>query len=190
MPFRPAGFERFQGLLDQTTDVFGWSGTDESIARSGDAIELQVNGAAKVSATGSRLYLDGHIDHVSHVAASNEHRHVETAAIKTTNATATVMWSFTLPSTDCSYWVRAFVTCKKTLAARAFYMVRAHVFRNGGGAAFGSISPNAEFTDESAGALHATFTVSSNDVRLEVTGQAATDINWAATIEYQGVLGA
>ncbi|HEV8322679.1 MAG TPA: hypothetical protein VG389_13765 [Myxococcota bacterium] len=190
MPFRPAGFERFQGVLDQPTDTYGWAGTDETVARNGDAVELKVNALAKVTAQATQVKVDGALDHVSHTANADEHFRRETRNKATSDATVTVLWNFTLPSSDCAYWVEAFVTAKDSGAGRAGYVIRAMVFRNSGGAAtLGPSSPQADFTSESVAGWNATIAVSSNDVQVTVQGAAATTINWAGAIQYQGVAG-
>lgn len=112
-----------------------------------------------------------------------------TGAVQTTDATQTVLYSVALPDTsDTMFEVR--VVGRDTAGTeRAVYGKVALVYREGGGATIqGSIQDIFPDIETSAG-LDATITVSGNNVRVSVTGLAATTINWAATIRYQSVSG-
>lgn len=108
-----------------------------------------------------------------------------TAQVQTTDATQTTLATATLANNKV-YWLEAKVIARDTAGTeRAFYVIRTRVHRQGGGGAtLGTV--NADFTDESTAGLDATFTVSSNDVRVSVTGIVATTINWACELYIQG----
>ena len=106
----------------------------------------------------------------------------EAAAVQTTDATANVtLFSKTLAD-DCCYVFDVLVTCRDTGGTeRAAYARRVRAHRQGGGAAtLGTIE--APYTDESLASMNCTFTVSTNDLRVSVTGKAGTTINWAAQV--------
>ena len=109
----------------------------------------------------------------------------DSAAVQTSDATANVtLYSKSIADNTC-YVFDVLVTCRDTGGTdRAAYARRVRVHRQGGGVAtLGTIE--APYTDETDAAMDCTFTVSSNDLRVSVTGKAAT-INWAASITYIG----
>jgi hypothetical protein len=102
--------------------------------------------------------------------------------VQTTDATANVtLYSQTLAD-DTVYVYSVLVTCRDTGGTeRAAYARRVRVHRESAGVAvLGTIE--APYTDESDAGMNVTFTVSSNDIRVSVTGKAATTINWAAQV--------
>lgn len=101
----------------------------------------------------------------------------EVNAVQTTDATETTLWFRTLAD-ESAYWFEARVVGKEDGSGnRAAYIRRVLVFRNGGGATIqGAVS--ATETIESDAAWDCDFDVSGNDVRLRITGVAATVIDW------------
>jgi hypothetical protein len=109
----------------------------------------------------------------------------ETRALQTADATPVVLWSFVLAD-DTAYWVDALVVARGTVAGENGYQRRCVVSRRGGGSATlgvaGSISL---WTDEEDLDWDAAFVVSGNELRLQVTGEAATIIDWSSTTTRQ-----
>jgi hypothetical protein len=111
-----------------------------------------------------------------------------TGGVQTPNATPAQAVTITL-ATNTTYWIEARVIGRNTdtTTERAFYVVRALVYRQGGGATLGASSPEATFTDEDDATWAATLTVNGNDVRVTVTGDASDTVEWAAELRYQSV---
>jgi len=122
----------------------------------------------------------GAIDEAPALANSTGIVH-EAAAVQTADATVTSLYSKTLADNTC-YVFDVLVTCRDTGGTeRAAYARRVRVHRQGAGAAtLGTIE--APYTDESLASMNCTFTVSSNDIRVSVTGKAGTTINMAAQV--------
>ena len=146
---------------------------------SGGSVDLVVDGASSV-----RYKAGGAIE--SSPALANSTGVInEAAAVQTTDATVTTLYSRTL-SDNTVYVYSVLVTCRDTGGTeRACYARRVRVHRQGGGAAtLGTIE--APYPDESLASMNATFTVSTNDIRVSVTGKAGTTINWAAQVTFIG----
>jgi hypothetical protein len=136
------------------------------------------------NATGNRfrhLYLKNSIT----LDATRKIRH---GTVSTTNATQTTVASVTL-SSNTTYWVRARVIGRNGTTDRAFYEVAALVYRDGGGATIEGSVATLMTAIESGGAAawDVTITVSGNDARVSVTGAAATNINWACSLDLDAV---
>ena len=67
---------------------------------------------------------------------------------------------------------------------RASYHIAATVYRTGAGNATIQGTVTSIHTQESNGALDATFTVNGSDVRCSVTGIAAETWEWGTTLKY------
>lgn len=107
--------------------------------------------------------------------------------LQTTDNTQTTIDSLTLED-DHVYHFRARVTAlRSTGADRATYEFIATVYRTGGGGATIQGSITAVHTAESNASLAATFTVSSNDVRVSVTGITGQTFQWACILEYMNM---
>ena len=92
------------------------------------------------------------------------------------------LWSvnFTLADNNV-YVVNAEVAAFEDGVNRAGYSIKVIVYRDGGGATIqGGVT--SVITSESEAAWDATFTVSGNDLRVSVTGEAATTIGWTCTL--------
>ncbi len=125
----------------------------------------------------------------AHAAFSGSQHVLTTAAIQTTDDTQTSLFSMTLADTTAYLFTAEIVGRDAAGVEHCAYAKAVLVYREGGSATIqGTVQDN--FPDiESSGGLNATWTVSGNDVRLSVTGLAATTINWAATIRRQAVSG-
>jgi hypothetical protein len=123
-----------------------------------------------------------------HGAFGGSELNVTTGAVQTTDATPTQLKTVTLADNSV-YWFEAHVIGRDTAGTeRAFYIRQARAHRQAAGAAtLGTIQ--APVTDETNAGLDATFTASGNDVRVTVTGLAATTINWTCALRYQRVSG-
>lgn len=105
--------------------------------------------------------------------------------VTTSDATVTTIANFTL-STNTAYRVTARVVAMQGATNRAMYTREALVYRAGAGAVLeGSVS--ALSTVESNGVWDCTIDVNSNDVRVRVTGVAATSINWVCVLSYHTI---
>jgi len=108
----------------------------------------------------------------------------ENATTQTTSSAVTTLWSQTL-SDESACLVEAHVVAKKDDASdRAAYVRRALVYRDGGAAVMQGAVSTTE-TIESDAAWDCTVDVSGNDVRVRVTGKAATTIDWDAHMKMQ-----
>lgn len=113
-------------------------------------------------------------------------------SVQTTNATpAQITWnalaSVDIPLADTTvYLFRAFAVARGTAGAqRAWYFWNgAKVYREGGAPTLTQLTPTVE---ETTGTMDSTFAVSGNNLRLQVTGIAATTINWGAVVEFLSV---
>lgn len=110
----------------------------------------------------------------------------KTSALTTSNATPSTLFGFTLDD-PAFYWFTVNVIGRKSDGSqRAFYVIKTSAYRQSGSATLGSV--HAEITDESDASWAATCVVSGNDLVVQVTGVAATTINWKATVQYQKVV--
>lgn len=98
----------------------------------------------------------------------------------TTDATVTTAWAFTLTD-NTTYTVYARVTADSSGADSAGYIRAVTVKRAGAGAVIVGAVTNVHTAEDVAG-WDCTFDVSGNDVRLRVTGAAATTITWQADV--------
>jgi len=160
------------------------NGSDLLLTIRGDGTtEIGAGEASPGSASGHLLAFK------KHTAFSGSESKATTGVQTTTTATQTTLWSFTLAD-NTVYWFEAKVAARRTsggaTADRAGYRLFCCVYRKGGGGATlqGTVLQDAR---ESVAAWDATLTVSGNDVRLSVTGEASRTIQWAATIAWQGV---
>lgn len=108
----------------------------------------------------------------------------EPGAVQTTDATPAVIWSLTLAD-NTAYWVDALVVARGTAASQNGYQRRCVVSRRGAGAALGGAGSVSIWTDEDDLDWDVEFVVSGNDLRLQVTGEAATTIDWSSTAKFQ-----
>ena len=106
------------------------------------------------------------------------------AAVQTTDATATTLWSETLAD-NTVHVIDVFVVARRTDAAgRWSGRRRVTVYREAAGSATLEGSVETIGTDVANGiAPTVTLDVSSNDIRLRVTGEAAKTINWRAQVD-------
>jgi hypothetical protein len=142
---------------------------------SGGSVDLVVDGASSV-----RYKSTGAIEEAPALANSTGIVH-ESAAVQTTDATVTTLYSKTLAD-DTVYVFDVLVTCRDTAGTeRAAYSRRVRAHRESAGVAvLGTIE--ASYTDETDAGMNCTYTVSTNDIRVSVTGKAGTTINWAAQV--------
>jgi hypothetical protein len=107
--------------------------------------------------------------------------------ITTSSSTATTLLTRGLPDAAV-YYVRALVQGVKSSGTdRASYVIEGTVYRTGGGAATLQGAATATYTQESNAAWNATIDTSGNNVRVRVTGVAATTIKWGGSLEISPV---
>lgn len=112
---------------------------------------------------------------------------VETATLTTTSATAATLWSKDIP-TNYVGLVRVMIVGRKSDGSdRASYQRAATVYRASSSAALGGSVLTIGTDYESDSSWNATLDVSSNTLRLRVTGAASTEISWSARIELASV---
>ena len=171
------------------SDVTGAaSSTDNALARfDGTTGKLIQNSSATLDDSGN-LSLSGQETIKAHSAFSGSESVKTTAGLQTTTATQGQLKTITLADNS-TYWVTAKVVARDTSGSkRAVYIRSCMVYRqSAGGATLGGAGVQADFTDETTTAWDANLTVSGNDLRVSVTGEASTTVNWVGTIEYQAV---
>lgn len=136
-----------------------------------------------------RLSQDGIETLTSHTAFAGSGAQRQTGAVQTIDGTANVVaLAFTLED-DTVYTFKAVITGRDEAGVeRASYIRTVQCYREAaGGATLGAAGIQNDFDDETAAGLNGTFTTSGNDIRVAVTGLAGTDMNWAVTLEYQGI---
>ena len=105
------------------------------------------------------------------------------ATVTTTDATQTVVDSFTLDDETCCLVRITVVATESGGGNRAATEQIALVYRDGGAATVeGAVV--IIFEEYSNGSWAVNITVSSNDVRVSVTGVAATTINWKCAMQF------
>ena len=113
----------------------------------------------------------------------------KTATVSTTDATVTTCGSYTLPD-ETVIIVKAYVVGRTTGGVAANYIRCAGAQREAAGAAalVGAVDVTGWFhtgADAGASLWVCTLDVSSNDVRVRVTGAAATTIAWRSMLEIE-----
>jgi len=108
----------------------------------------------------------------------------EVATVQTTNATPGNVWTKTLAD-NTLYKVRVSVIARDQAGTeRALYEREVLVYRQGAGAATIEGSVSGPVTVESNAALDCDLVVAGNDVKAQVTGLAATTIDWKAVVDW------
>lgn len=111
----------------------------------------------------------------------------DTAEVQTTDATQTTVDNITLLDEN-TYHVEAYVTGVQSDGTdRASYHIATTVYRTAAGSATLQGSVTSLHTQESNASLDATFTVSTNDVRVSITGIAAETWEWGTTMKYMNM---
>ena len=107
------------------------------------------------------------------------------AELETSTAVQRTCGSFTLVDENV-YQITAIVAAIEDDNNYAGYELKATVYRDGGGATLvGTVT--SVHTQETEAAWDATITVNGNDVRISVTGEALTTIQWSSTIQHINV---
>lgn len=125
----------------------------------------------------------------NHAAFAGSEAVTVTAAVQTTDATVTTLVDGTFELADnTAYSFRCEVIGREGATHRAAYGIMGLFYRQGGGLATQQGTTQTLHTAiETNAGLDATYAVSGNNLLLQVTGLAATTINWTATCNYQGV---
>jgi hypothetical protein len=150
---------------------------------------LAASAAAK-DIGGGDLTSVAEVSQKDHAAFTGSESIRTTAAIQTTDATVTTLLSIALAD-DSVYWVEAAVIARNTSADadNAYKIIASLSRRSAGAAVLGGAGSTNLFTDEEDLDWDAAWVASGNNAVLQVTGEAATTINWAATVKYQRVSG-
>lgn len=149
--------------------------------------KLGIGGAAVNTAPTSRLHvteqtIGQEVFRVESVATNDDPAlRVVQARATTTDATVTNLWTMAVPA-SATLQCTAFVVARRSSggAEGAAYIVHCGARDNAGTRAL--IATNAVATAEVTTAWNAVFDVSGTDVRLRVTGAAANNLTWHATI--------
>jgi hypothetical protein len=124
----------------------------------------------------------------SHSAFTGSLAYTQTGAVQTTTGAATTLFTLALPDNSGTVMV-VNITARDTASGnRAAYQRIANVYRQGGGGATLNVGVVATASIESVAAWDATISVSGNNAIVQVTGAAATTINWACSVQHQTVL--
>lgn len=108
------------------------------------------------------------------------------AEVQTTDATVTTLDSITLLDEN-GYLVTAKVVARQSDGTTGIYHLTVGAKRVSAGSAVLVGTPVSLNTAEDEASWDCTFTVSGNDLRLSVTGEAATTIEWAGHLEYENM---
>ncbi|WP_372809442.1 hypothetical protein [Litorivivens sp.] len=105
------------------------------------------------------------------------------STLQTTGATPSTVWSLTLPD-ESAFTVTTEITAKQANSShRASYRLAALVYRDAGGAATIQGTTQRLIDIESNASWNADIVVSGNDVIVQVTGVAATTIDWTSNTQ-------
>lgn len=108
-----------------------------------------------------------------------------TGAVRTTDATVTTLFTYTIADNHLG-WIEATIVGRDEAGThRALYRRAVRIHRQGAGAVIGTVQT--PYTDESSAGWDATIDASGNDIRVRVTGAAGVNISWVCTVQHQVV---
>lgn len=126
------------------------------------------------------------LKHKVHAAFGGSHGNLATGAVQTADAAQTTAFTLTLAD-NTVYGFEANVVARDTAGVeRGLFKRLARVHRQGGGGATLGTVQTIGADDKTNAGLDVTLTVSGNDLRVSVTGLAATTIVWVCDVRYQG----
>ncbi len=167
------------------TPIKVWNSTSPQIRLTEEAdptklvdFGVDTNGDLTITTSGDEVFIP---EDVIIGAGTKADGYVIRAAVEvqTANADVTTLDSFTLEDENV-YQLSAMVIGNEDNGDKAGYEIKATVYRDGGGATLLGTVTSAH-TQEDDAAWDCTFTVDTNDVRISVTGAAATTIDWSGT---------
>ena len=124
----------------------------------------------------------------THAAFTGSAAFTRSGAIQTTNATATTIATLAVAD-NAGIWIEVNATGRDTASATRAWVTRTALYQRQAAGAPVAVGTTAG-TSILGGAWGAvSFLVSGNNVLVQVTGAAATTINWAATIRSQTTSG-
>lgn len=185
--------------------IYSSGTTTNKYAGANDSAILTIGGRLSLATTGAHdftVYTNdterfkvtsaGDVKEKAHSAFAGSDSVRTTGAVQTTNATQTTAKTIGLAD-DSVYWVTVRVAARETgNTDRAVFQFTALAYRaSGGGATLQGTVISLVTPIKTAGATtwDATVTTSGNNILVSVTGAAATTINWACDVDYQGVSG-
>jgi len=119
--------------------------------------------------------------------APDETIKVTGGTVTTTDATPTVAKSIALDD-NTAYLVKSFVVGRGTAGAeRAAAIIYGFAYRQSAGSAV-LADAGTPFLSETDAGMDIVFSVSGNNLQVEVTGKAATTINWRASLQFTKVI--
>jgi hypothetical protein len=137
------------------------------------------NNRAKDMVTGITSF-PSTIANIIEIADNGLGMYQEVAFVETSDATPTSIWNITL-DTNTEYYIETTVIIRSG-SYRAAYKVAAVIYRASGVATIQGTSTSL-FSQENDAGLNADIVVSTNDAVVQVTGIAATTLNWKAQIK-------
>lgn len=140
--------------------------------------------------TGGRLYMESipmaSFQIKTHNGYTGSEANRQTFAVSTTDATVTTI--ATIPTaTDYAYAINALVVGKKAAAADGLAARLLSGVTNNGGALAEVAAENVTTLENSAGTPAVTLTTSGTNILLQVTGIAAENWAWVASVEWVAV---
>ena len=107
---------------------------------------------------------------------------IATVAVQTTDATVTTDGTYTLADQKVAHVTAKVVALKSDASTGGTWVLEAAFRRNGAGVSqIGTTTLLTATKDVAAATWSATIDASGTDIRIRVTGQAATTINWSAS---------
>ncbi len=163
-----------------------------------NTVYIETDGINPLNVSGGLSVTEGDLSNKAHIGFYGSDAVSTTAAIQTTDDTTTTLWSYTLAD-DTVYSFEASVVARDGYDGygHAMFGKKAMIYRqttpwtvNDGYATLeegADVDLHPDFILNGYD-LSCSFAVSGNDVHLTVTGPVSpSEINWAATIKYQGV---
>ena len=134
----------------------------------------------------ANITLYGDVNTKSHSGYAGSQLNIQTAAVQTTNATATTVYTLALANT--TYSLRSICVARDEAGVEHATIGRVACFYREAGGAVQQGSTNPWFNDiHSNPGMDLVYTISGNNVLVQVDGIASTTIDWVVTIEYQAV---
>jgi len=163
------------GVFSISTTIAG--GSFE--VRTGNNVKaLEIDDAGDITASGNIA---------SGATANGTGQVTQSAEVATTDATVTSLWTLTTVS-DTIYQVRATVIATETTdhdEAASYELIA--TFKNDGGTLTQVGTTTVAHSAEDTAGWDAVFDVSAGDIRVRVTGAAATNVSWHGIVNYAGI---
>jgi fibronectin-binding autotransporter adhesin len=169
------------------------AGVDSNAAPSGQIIIGQTDATiVSIGNSTNITQFNGVIQQQVQAAFTGSNLVMTTAAVQTTNATVTTIYTLT-PANNTAYWIMARIIGRNNAnnGDHRYAIISAMVSVDAAGSpALSSVTTIASATAGGASGWGApSMSVSGSNLLVTVTGVAATTVNWVARIEYQAISG-